>query len=207
MRILIAEDDLETARLLKALLVKWGYEVTTTRDGAEAWETLQTEGAPPLVILDVMMPYLTGIELCRKFRETPACTSCYIILLTARTSKEDVVAGLAAGADDYITKPFDIQELRARVQVGVRIVELQESLAQRVRELEDALSQVKQLRGLLPICSYCKKIRDDQNYWQKVESYLGQHSDARISHSVCPDCYDDFVKPELEKLHSAKEPH
>lgn len=207
MRILIAEDDPETARLLKALLVKWGYEVTTVRDGAQAWETLQAEGAPPLVILDLMMPYMSGIEVCQKFRETPNCKSCYIILLTAKTSKEDVVAGLAAGADDYITKPFDIQELRARVAVGVRIIELQESLAERVQELEDALSQVKQLRGLLPICSYCKKIRDDQNYWQKVESYLSQHSAAQISHSVCPDCYADFVKPELEKLHRRTEPN
>ncbi|HEX8775674.1 MAG TPA: response regulator [Pyrinomonadaceae bacterium] len=207
MRILIAEDDPETARLLKALLVKWGYEVMTTRDGAQAWEALQSPGAPPLVILDLMMPYMSGIEVCQRFRETPACQSCYIILLTAKTSKEDVVAGLAAGADDYITKPFDIQELRARVAVGARIVELQESLAERVRELEDALSQVKQLRGLLPICSYCKKIRDDQNYWQKVENYLSQHSDAQISHSVCPDCYADFVKPQLEKLHRRNEPH
>jgi DNA-binding response OmpR family regulator len=207
MRILIAEDDPETSRLLKALLGKWGYEVVLTRDGAEAWEALQAEDAPSIAILDVMMPYLSGIEVCRMFRQTPACKSCYVILLTARSSKEDVVAGLAAGADDYITKPFDMQELRARVQVGLRIVELQASLAERVRELEEALSQVKQLRGLLPICSYCKKIRDDQNYWQKVESYLGQHSDARISHSVCPDCYDDFIRPELEKLQRRQEPH
>jgi phosphoserine phosphatase RsbU/P len=206
MRILIAEDDPETNRLLKALLVKWGYEVVVTRDGAEAWEALQDKDAPSLVILDVMMPYLSGIEVCRRLRQIPERSTTYIILLTARTSKEDTVAGLAAGADDYITKPFDIQELRARVQVGLRIVELQASLAERVKELEDALSQVKQLRGLLPICSYCKKIRNDQNYWQKVESYLSQHYDARISHSVCPDCYADFVKPELEKLHRRKDP-
>jgi DNA-binding response OmpR family regulator len=121
-------------------------------------------------------------------------------------SREDIVAGLAAGADDYITKPFDIQELRARVQVGLRIVELQESLSVRIKELEDALAQVKQLRGLLPICSYCKKIRDDQNYWQKVESYLSQHSEARVSHSVCPECYEQIVKPELEKLHRPSDP-
>jgi DNA-binding response OmpR family regulator len=205
MRVLIAEDDRETGRLLKALLDKWGYEVIVARDGAEAWQELQAEGAPRLAILDVMMPYMSGIELCRKVRGMPSCASLYLILLTAKTSRDDVLAGLSAGADDYITKPFDLQELRARVQVGERIVELQESLASRVRELEEALAQVKQLRGLLPICSYCKKIRDDQNYWQRVESYLGQHSDARISHSVCPECYEDFVKPELEKLRSLKD--
>jgi phosphoserine phosphatase RsbU/P len=205
MRILIAEDDRETARLLKALLDKWGYEVLTARDGAEAWRELQAEASPRLAILDLMMPYLSGIELCRKIRELPARASLYVILLTAKTGKEDVLAGLAAGADDYITKPFDIQELRARLQVGVRIVELQESLAGRVRELEEALAQVKQLRGLLPICSYCKKIRDDQNYWQRLESYLGQHSGARISHSVCPECYENHVKPDLEQLRHQKD--
>jgi phosphoserine phosphatase RsbU/P len=205
MRILIAEDDRETARLLGALLDKWGYEVMAARDGAEAWRELQAEASPRLAILDVMMPYMSGVELCQKVRELPRGASLYIILLTAKTAREDVLVGLAAGADDYITKPFDNQELRARVQVGQRIVELQESLASRVRELEDALAQVKQLRGLLPICSYCKKIRDDQNYWQRVESYLGQHSGARISHSVCPECYEDHVRPELEKLRRQKD--
>lgn len=200
MRILIAEDDPSTSRLLKALLGKWGYEVIMARDGAEAWLALQSDEAPRLIILDVMMPNLSGTEVCRKVRQMANGSSTYIIMLTARTAKEDIVEGLASGADDYITKPFDTQELRARVQAGTRIVELQRSLASRVEELEEALSQVKHLSGLLPICSYCKKIRDDQNYWQKVESYLSQHSEARVSHSVCPDCYSSIVKPELEKL-------
>ena len=106
--------------------------------------------------------------------------------------------GLDAGADDYLAKPFDRNELRARVQVGVRVVELQRHLAEHIKELETALSQVKQLQGILPICSYCKKIRDDQNYWQRVESYISDHSEAEFSHSICPSCYEDVVKPELE---------
>lgn len=205
MKILLAEDDRETSRLIEALLVKWGYEVITSHDGREAQAAIESEGAPQLAILDVMMPHLSGIEVCRRVRQKPSLSSLYIILLTARTNREDVLEGLRAGADDYITKPFDTQELRARIQVGMRVVALQESLAGRVRELEAALAQVKQLRGLLPICSYCQKIRDDQNYWQRVESYLSQHSEARISHSVCPECYEDFVKPELEKLRSMKD--
>ena len=205
MKILLAEDDRETSRLIEALLVKWGYEVITSQDGLKAQAALESEAAPQLAILDVMMPHLSGIEVCRKVRQMASRASLYIILLTARTNREDVLEGLRAGADDYITKPFDTQELRARIQVGRRVVSLQESLAGRVRELEDALAQVKQLRGLLPICSYCQKIRDDQNYWQRVESYLAQHSEARISHSVCPQCYEDFVKPELEKLRSTKD--
>jgi response regulator RpfG family c-di-GMP phosphodiesterase len=121
-------------------------------------------------------------------------------LLTARASREDKIQGLQAGADDYITKPFDPQELRARVQVGIRVLELQGALAQRVRELEEALSRVKQLQGLLPICSYCKKIRNDRNYWQQVEGYITEHSEAQFSHGICPDCYAQYVRPELERM-------
>jgi sigma-B regulation protein RsbU (phosphoserine phosphatase) len=199
-RILIAEDDRVSRRVLEATLTKWGYDVIVTCDGDEAWRELRSKGAPKLAILDWMMPEIDGVEVCRKVRETPRSQPTYIILLTARGRKEDIVAGLQAGADDYVTKPFDREELRARVQVGVRIVELQMSLADRVRELEDAISQIKQLQGLLPICSYCKKIRDDQNYWQQVETYITGHSEAQFSHGVCPDCYEKYVKPELMEL-------
>jgi hypothetical protein len=102
-----------------------------------------------------------------------------------------------------VTKPFNREELRARVQGGARVVELQRSLAERVEELEQALARVKQLQGLLPICSYCKKIRDDRNYWQQVEAYIGEHSEAVFSHGICPDCFDKFVKPELNKVNGS----
>lgn len=200
MKILIAEDDMVSRRLLEATLIKWGYEVVVTCDGAEAWEVFQQVDAPMLAILDWMMPSMDGIELCRKIRHALMPTPPYLILLTAKGRREDVVTGLRAGADDYVTKPFDREELRARVQVGMRIMELQQSLADRVNALEEALARVKQLQGLLPICSYCKKIRDDQNYWQQVESYISEHSEAQFSHSICPDCYERCVKPELEQL-------
>jgi sigma-B regulation protein RsbU (phosphoserine phosphatase) len=137
-------------------------------------------------------------------RAEPHVRPAYIILLTARTGRENLIQGLDAGADDYVTKPFDFDELRARVQVGVRVVELQNALSERVRELEEALSRVKQLQGLLPICSYCKKIRDDRNYWQQVEGYISEHSEAQFSHGICPECFEKYVKPELESLQ--KEP-
>jgi DNA-binding response OmpR family regulator len=200
MKILIAEDDLVSRRVLEATLTKWGYDIVVACDGRAAWQVLQTEDPPPLAILDWMMPEMDGIEVCRKVREIASPTPIYIILLTTKSGKEDVVIGLQAGADDYVTKPFDRDELRARVQVGLRVVELQRNLADRVRELEDALSRVKQLEGILPICSYCKKIRDDQNYWQHVESYITKHSEAKLSHGICPACYEKFVKPELEQL-------
>jgi DNA-binding response OmpR family regulator len=188
MKILIAEDDPVSRRLLQAALVKWGYEVIVTTNGKEAWEALQRPGAPSLLVLDWLMPETDGVEVCRQARETPALKSAYIILLTSRGSKEDIVQGLQAGADDYVTKPFDHGELRARVQVGSRVVQLQSALADRVKELEEAISNVKQLQGLLPICSYCKKIRDDGNYWHRVESYIAGHANVRFSHGICPEC-------------------
>lgn len=202
MRILIAEDDTVSRTVLQAALTKWGHEVVVTEDGEEAWEALQKDGAPALAILDVMMPGLDGVEICRRLRELPTHTPTYVILLTAMSGKRDVVHGLDAGANDYVTKPFDYDELRARVKVGATVVGLQQDLARRVAELVEAVSQVKRLEGILPICSYCKHVRDDRNYWQQVETYVSEHSEARFSHSICPDCYESVVKPSLTQLKS-----
>jgi len=198
-RILIAEDDAVCRRVLESRLTKWGHDVVAAGDGTEAWEQLRAEGHPHLAILDWMMPGMDGVEVCRRVRASPTADPIYIILLTAKDRTEDIVSGLQAGANDYISKHADREELRVRVQVGVRVVELQLALADRVRELEDALSQVKQLRGLLPICSYCKRIRDDQNYWQQVESYITKRSDAEFTHGICPDCLENTVRPMLAK--------
>ena len=200
MRILVAEDQSVSRHILVAQLRKWGYDVTAVEDGTRAWEALQAEDAPPLAILDWLMPGLDGIDVCRQIRQSPRTRPIYLILLTARQGQEDKIHGLQAGADDYITKPFNREELRARVQVGIRVLELQDALAQRVRELEEALSRVKTLQGLLPICSYCKKIRNDRNYWQQVEGYISDHSEAQFSHGICPECSARFVQPELERL-------
>ena len=188
MKVLIAEDDPVSRRLLQASLIKWGYDVTVTAHGKEAWQALQDPDPPPLLILDWLMPEMDGTEVCRQVRHSPVHQSAYIILLTSRGSKVDIVQGLEAGADDYVTKPFDHGELRARVQVGSRVIRLQTALADRVKELEEAMSSVKTLQGLLPICCYCKKIRDDGNYWHRVESYIAGHANVRFSHGICPDC-------------------
>ena len=200
MRILIAEDDAASRRLLEATLRKWGHDVVEARDGAEAWGALEGPDAPPLAILDWMMPRMDGTEVCRRVRAARSPTPPYLILLTALGGREDVVAGLTAGADDYINKPFDREELHARVQAGVRIVELQRTLAARVYDLEEALGRVKQLQGLLPICSYCKKVRKDGDYWQQVETYVAEHSEARFSHGICPACWEAEVKPQLDQM-------
>jgi phosphoserine phosphatase RsbU/P len=195
--ILIAEDDPASRRLLERTLQRWGHEVLATVDGDEAWTALQRPDAPSVAILDWMMPGIEGIEICRRVRALESPTPPYLILLTAITQRANVVQGLETGADDYMTKPFDHDELRARLIVAARVVELRRRLADRVRELEDAIGRIKQLHGLLPICAYCKKIRDDKNYWQRVEEYVSAHSDARFSHGICPQCYEQIVVPEL----------
>ena len=198
MKILIAEDEHVSCRLLETTLTGWGYEVVVTHDGLEAWEVLRQEDAPRLAILDWMMPGIDGLEVCRRVRRAHSAIPIHIILLTAKGSKENIVEGLINGANDYITKPFDRDELRARLHVGVEMVELHERLADRVAQLEAAMAHVKLLQGILPICSYCKHVRDDKNYWQTVESYISDHSEAQFSHGICPDCYEKIVKPQLE---------
>jgi sigma-B regulation protein RsbU (phosphoserine phosphatase) len=188
MQILIAEDDLVSRRMLEHTLSKWGYEVVTVGDGKAACVQLQADNAPQLAILDWMMPEMDGLGVCRHLRARPTDTRPYLILLTSQTSKEQIVQGLECGADDYVTKPFDRAELHARIRQGWRILELQASLMRRIFQVEEALSQVKYLQGLLPICCFCKKIRDDQNYWQQVDTYLSTHLETRFSHCICPDC-------------------
>lgn len=197
-RILIAEDDNVSRTVLERTLRGWGHDVVVTKSGNEAWEALLCDDAPRLAILDWMMPEMEGPEICRRVRALAQPIPTYIILLTARGQTDDIVVGLESGADDYVTKPFDRQELRSRIRVGERVLALQQGLADRVRELEEALGQVKELKGLLPICSYCKAVRDDQNYWHRVETYIAAHSAARFSHGICPGCWKDVVEPEIE---------
>jgi CheY-like chemotaxis protein len=196
-RILIADDDPVSRCVLEGMLARDGYTVTAVSNGEAAWTALQRDNAPMLAVLDWMMPGLYGVEVCRRVRALERANSIYLLLLTSRDSKDDVVEGLASGADDYLTKPFDRAELQARLRVGCRVLALQQTLTDRVRELEVALTKVSQLQGLLPICCYCKKIRDDQDYWQQLETYITRHSAARFSHGICPECFETIVKPKL----------
>jgi DNA-binding response OmpR family regulator len=205
MRVLIADDEATSRHLIQATLGGWGFEVLLAVDGCEALRVLQESRGPEIAILDWMMPGIDGLDVCRRMRAAMPNAATYIILVTARGGLENVVRGLEAGADDYITKPFDPRELRARLHVGVRIVQLQKALTERFQELEDALKRLKQLQGLLPICSYCKKIRNDRNYWEQVDAYITSHSEAQFSHGVCPDCFEIHLKPQLERLPNREE--
>jgi DNA-binding response OmpR family regulator len=195
MRALIADDDRAAAAIVSRGLASWGFDVAVANDGSAAWALLE-EYAPPLAVIDWEMPGIDGPDLCRRIRNTPALSHLYVVLLTARSSRSDVVAGLEAGADDYLVKPVDPNELRARIHVGARVVALQERLAEKVKELESSLMRVKQLSGLLPICCYCKRIRNDHNYWERVEVFVTEHSNATFTHGICPSCFET-AKAEL----------
>jgi len=193
LRALIADDDRGTVIVLKSALQRMGLEVVVAHDGNDAWDIIQHDPRIALTVLDWMMPGTDGPELCRRIRGDESRAHMYVILLTSRDASADLVAGLDAGADDYLIKPLEPEELRARVQVGLRVHGLQQRLSEQVAELQAALSKVKQLTGLLPICSYCKSVRTDQNYWERVDHYMTQHTDVQFSHGICPACYETVI--------------
>jgi len=203
MRVLIAEDDKVTRMRLEKVLSQWGFEVEAFPNGEAAWQRLCEPDPPRLCIIDWLMPEMEGIELCRRVREKFPDEYFYLLILSARQGVDNLIEGLNAGADDYVTKPFAGRELRSRLDVGVRVIGLERMLARKVQQLEAVLDDVKQLRGLLPICSYCNKIRNDQDYWEQVESYISRFSEVEFSHSICPDCYQKHVEPMLKKKEEA----
>lgn len=186
MKILAVEDDTVARAVLRQALHRLGHEVVEAADGEEAWEALQA--APVRVVVsDWTMPRRDGLDLCRRIRRRPNAEYIYFILLTARDATNDNQAEAAnAGVDDFLTKPLNLSELWTRLRVAERILRY--------------TTQVQQLEELLPICSYCKKIRDDQNYWQQIEGYISARTGSDFSHSICPECYQRVVVPQLEKL-------
>ncbi len=193
MRILIAEDEPVSRTALAGVLRRKGHEVVVAVNGAEAWHELQQASAPALAVLDWMMPEMDGLEVVRHVRALEAGRPpCYFIMLTSLDGKAEVIAALEAGANDYVAKPFDPGELCARIEVGRRLIEMQNALADKIAELRDAADQIRTLRGIIPICSGCKSIRDDRGYWSQVEAYVSKHSEAKFTHGLCPKCVPKY---------------
>lgn len=182
MKILIAEDDAVSRAKLAALLKAQGHDVTATEDGMEAWGAWQIAQLR-VVVSDWDMPEIDGLELCRRLRAYQAPNYTYFILLTGATGRENFLSAMEAGIDDFMTKPVDAEELRARLTVAERILGLR--------------AELNALEGLLPICSYCKRIRNDRDEWSSLEGYIEKRSHAEFSHGVCPDCYKKHLEPHL----------
>ena len=190
-KILTVEDDAVARALLRQALRRLGHEAVEALDGEAAWEVLQkADNGVRVVVSDWVMPNSDGLELCRKIRQRVGAEYVYFILLTSRDATTDNQTTAAdAGVDDFLTKPLDVSELWTRLRVAERILRY--------------TTQVRQLEEMLPICSYCKKIRDDQNYWQQLEGYISERTGSDFSHSVCPDCYQRVVMPELAQIKAA----
>ncbi len=185
-KILIAEDDPISMRVLKMTLENEGHEVVSAVNGADAWREFIVQPFE-VVVSDWMMPEMDGVQLCQKIRSRKRARAyCYFIMLTARIGRENHKTAMDAGVDDFLTKPLRPEELILRLRVAKRILQF--------------MREVGELRRLLPICSYCKKVRDDKDYWQGIESYLHAQTGTDFSHSICPDCYESQVKPQLAEL-------
>jgi DNA-binding response OmpR family regulator len=185
MRILVAEDDVFSRTLLGATLKRLGHDPVVVADGQEAIETYRSTHFP-LVISDWVMPRVDGLELCNLIREERRQNYTYIMLLTVLEGTQNLLEGLKAGADDFITKPFNEDLLVARIMVSERIVNVQ--------NVNRAFAQ------LIPICSYCKKVRNDSDYWQRLDEFLLDQPDLQLSHGICPACYENTVRPELDRI-------
>jgi DNA-binding response OmpR family regulator len=188
-KILTVEDDAVSRAVLRQALRKLGHEVVEVANGEAAWKFLAKEPVR-VVVSDWAMPQMDGLELCRRIRKAAGTEYTYFILLSARdATSENQQAAADAGVDDFLTKPMNFDELWNRLRVAERILRY--------------ATQVRQLEEMMPICSYCKKIRDDQNYWQQIEGYINERTGSEFSHSICPDCYQRVVIPEMEKLKQA----
>ncbi len=180
MKILIADDDLTSLTYTSGILKTLGYDVVKCEDGAQALEALLWVNAPKIALLDWMMPKKTGLDVCHEVRQKKSLIETYIILLTGRSTTSDITEGLASGANDYIVKPFQSEELKARVQIAAKTMLLYD--------------EIKILQGLLPICAWCKSIRNDGQLWESVESYLSRRSKLEFTHCLCEKCRDQLAK-------------
>ncbi len=190
-KILIVEDEEDYAKMLQLRLTSDGYEVDALNDPLMAMDTVASH-LPDLILLDVNMPGLSGFDLCRQLKARDDTRDIPVIFLTARMATDDVVEGFNAGGVDYVTKPVNSQALRARVRTHIELKKARDKQAELIEQLQDSLAQIKQLKGFIPICAHCKKIRNDEGFWQKVEVYIEHHSDATFSHGVCPDCIERY---------------
>jgi len=201
-RILIVDDTPANIHVLAEALGD-NYDIRIATDGQMALELSNSHEKPDIILLDIMMPGMDGYEVCRRLRDNAETRDIPVIFVTALLESENEIHGLGMGAIDYITKPIIPSIVNLRVRNQLELKRQRDLLTQQNLELEAALANVKLLEGFLPICMYCKKIRKDDNAWQQLESYISQHSEAKFSHGICPECYS-IQKNEMQKAKSIR---
>ncbi len=182
MKILLADDDPIATAVLDAALRQLGHDVQPAADGPAAW-TLFANSQARLVVSDWLMPGFDGLEFCRRIRARGGDYTYFILLSNLSSSGGRLEQAIAAGVDDFLNKPVNVDELRLRLHVAERIL--------------NYATQVRQLESFIPICTYCKKVRNDKNYWDQIETYINAHTGSQFSHGVCPDCYDRVLVPQM----------
>jgi CheY-like chemotaxis protein len=192
MNLLMAEDDPIARAVLAASVRQLGHDVTIVADGVEAWQSFSVQPAK-VVVSDWSMPGLDGLELCRRIRARGGDYTYFILISDRDATGGNLEQAVEAGVDDFLSKPVNAPELWSRLRVADRIL--------------NYATQVRQLQEFIPICGYCRKIRDDQNYWNQVEDYLSKQSGVNLSHGVCPDCYETVMAPQMRRLGAEPPPY
>ncbi|MGE0085198.1 MAG: response regulator [Desulfococcaceae bacterium] len=193
-RILVVDDEPWNLQIMRQIL-RDRYDAFFATDGQKALE-LTEKMLPDIILLDIMMPGMDGYRVCELLKSNEVSREIPVLFISSLSDTGDKVKAFEAGGVDYVSKPFQKQEVLARISTHLNSRSLQKRLKEKVAELEEALANIKTLKGLLPICSHCKKIRDDQGYWKQIEVYIQNHSDALFSHSICPDCIEEIYSKE-----------
>jgi PleD family two-component response regulator len=196
--ILIVDDTPANIRIVVDTLDKKGLRVVIAQSGEQALQIVKRI-RPDIILMDVVMPEIDGFETCRRLKLNEATRAIPVIFMTALDDTEYVMKGFDAGGVDYIVKPVRIKEVLARVTTHLRLRNMQKQLETQNAQLHEALDNIKTLKGLLPICANCKKIRDDQGYWKQIEAYIEDHSDALFTHGLCPECVKRLIDESDQK--------
>jgi DNA-binding response OmpR family regulator len=198
---LVVDDEEKVLEYLSKRLRKYNYHVETCSSGEEALEKVKVCDFD-VVILDVVLPGIDGYEVCHRLKSDNKTSGIMVLILSVKNALEERLKGYEVEADDYVCKPFDPKELHAKVQILLRLKNAIDQRNRVIHELEEALTKLKTLSGLLPICASCKKIRDDEGYWSQIESYIRIHSNAEFSHGLCPNCakrlYAEYKKDDWQ---------
>jgi DNA-binding NtrC family response regulator len=199
---MVIDDDQSLRKTLADILRLKGYETVSAANGMEGL-ALMRENPVNLALIDIGLPDISGVEVLIRIKADYPSTE--VIILTGNATLDSAIEAANRGAFSYLIKPYDIEQLTLNIRRAVEKRQAEEDRERLILELKEALSKVKQLEGIIPICSYCKKIRDDKESWQQMESYITEHSEALFSHGICPECFTRVSNENLEKIEKLKQ--